>query len=1007
MSNPGNPPQTHSDINPRLHPQLDAQLNTRIRELGLELWRATQGEVPGVFNKDFWQGRILEWAMKDPGFRIDLFRLVDVMPTLKTRRQIIDHLREYLLVPGRELPLALSAALKAASAGPTGWLAVDLIRRNVSKMAENFIVGTDASKAIPVLHSLHKEGIGFTADLLGETALSPQEADAYYERYLSLIDTLSDETLRWKKDDVLQSGLHGPLPLANISLKLSALDSRLDPVDSSGGVARLKKKLLPLFHQAKKRSVFLNIDLEQWQLHGITYDFFEEILSDPELKSWPHLGIVVQAYLKNSRGDVERLLSLAKSRGAPITVRLVKGAYWDYEVSLSRQTGLPCPVFLRKAETDANYESLSRLLLENAAHLPPAFGSHNLRSLSHALASAEELHVPPQAFEIQMLFGMAEPERKVLRRRGHRLRVYAPVGELLPGMAYLVRRLLENTSNSGFLRLSYREGENMEKLLDPPRTESAESGANIGSSQISPPPFENCPFSDFTDQKVREAFAHAIDHVGKKLPFTVPVVVGGNEGVSGEAIHVKAPHDQKTTFSYMHMADAETVNRAVDIAYQAYPTWRDTPLATRCALLERLADILETRRIEFAARQTWEEAKPWREADGDVAEAIDFCRYYARQALLELGPQRQSHIFGEENLFFYQGRGPTAIIAPWNFPLAILTGMATAALVAGNPVLIKPAEQSSAVAYLFYQCLREAGAPPDIVHFLPGLGEEAGAALVEHPLVAQIAFTGSKAVGLTILEAAARVRPGQPQIKRVVCEMGGKNAIIIDDDADLDEAVTGVVHSAFGYAGQKCSACSRVLTVGPIHDDFVRRLVQRTSALRLAPATDPACDVPPVIDAEAYSRLQKIKASPGARVLYSGADLPGGHFVAPAIFAVDDARHPLMQEEFFGPILAVMAIPTFEEALQVAGSTPYALTGAVYSRSPAHLDSARNAFQVGNLYLNRPSTGALVGRQPFGGFHMSGLGTKAGGPGYLLQFAEPRAITENTMRRGFSPGVST
>ncbi len=998
---------TISQSNSRSNLGGDRILNARIRELGLELWKATQGEVPGIFNKDFWQGRILEWAMKDPGFRVDLFRLVDVMPALKTRRQVIDHLREYLLVPGRELPLALNAALKAASAGPTGWLAVDLIRRNISNMAENFIVGTDAAQAIPVLRSLHHEGIGFTADLLGEAALSPEEAEVYRQRYLHLIDALADETLRWKKDEVLQRGANGPLPLANISLKLSALDSQLDPVDAAGGVARLKEKLLPLFHRAKKEGVFLNIDLEQWQLHGITYDFFEEILSDPDLRTWPHLGIVVQAYLKDSQRDVERLLSLAKHRGAPITVRLVKGAYWDYEVSLSRQTGLPCPVFTNKSATDANYESLSRLLLQNAEHLPPAFGSHNLRSLSHALAQAEALQVPPQAFEIQMLFGMAEPERKVLRRRGYRMRVYAPVGELLPGMAYLVRRLLENTSNSGFLRLSYREGENMEKLLDAPRPQAAPLAHREPGRVSATAPYENCPFSDFTDQRVRQAFAAEIERTGKQIPFTVPVVVSGHADITHDFMDIAAPHDPRIIVSRMHKADAETVNRAVEIAYKAYPAWRDTSLTERAALLERLAEILTTRRVEFAALQTWEAAKPRREADGDVAEAIDFCCYYARQALTELGPQKQTHITGEENTFLYQGRGPTAVIAPWNFPLAILTGMTTAALVAGNPVLLKPAEQSSAMAWFLFQCLLDAGASPDVVHFLPGLGEEVGARLVEHPLIAQIAFTGSMAVGLKILEAAARVRPGQPQLKRVVCEMGGKNAIIIDDDADLDEAVTGVVHSAFGYAGQKCSACSRVLTVGAIHEDFIRRLVRRTAALRLAPAIDPACDVPPVIDAESFARLKAVKTNPGAKTLYSGADPQGGHFLAPAIYEVTDARHPLMQDELFGPILAVMPVSTFEEALQVASSVPYALTGAVYSRSPIHLDAAREKFQVGNLYLNRPSTGALVGRQPFGGFNMSGLGAKAGGPGYLLQFADPRAITENTMRRGFSPEVST
>ena len=275
----------------------------------------------------------------------------------------------------------------------------------------------------------------------------------------------------------------GPIPVANVSLKLSALEGRLDPVNAAGCVARLKEKVLPLFLLAKAGNVFLNVDLENWQLHGITYDLFEEILAHPELKSWPHVGIVVQAYLRSAPGDVERLLALARKRGAPITVRLVKGAYWDYEVAMSRQWGLPCPVLTSKAATDAQYEALSRRLLENHMHLAPAFGSHNLRSLVHALVAAGDLRVPPAAFEIQMLYGMAEPERKVLRARGHRLRVYSPVGALLPGMAYLVRRLLENTSNAGFLRQSHHEGEDIARLLAAPL---AAAGSAAGSAPERP-----------------------------------------------------------------------------------------------------------------------------------------------------------------------------------------------------------------------------------------------------------------------------------------------------------------------------------------------------------------------------------------------------------------------------------------------------------------------------------------------------------------------------------------
>jgi RHH-type proline utilization regulon transcriptional repressor/proline dehydrogenase/delta 1-pyrroline-5-carboxylate dehydrogenase len=334
--------------------------------------------------------------------------------------------------------------------------------------------------------------------------------------------------------------------------------------------------------------------------------------------------------------------------------------------------------------------------------------------------------------------------------------------------------------------------------------------------------------------------------------------------------------------------------------------------------------------------------------------------------------------------------------------------MSAAALVAGNTVIMKPAEQSSAVAYAVYERMIRAGFPPDVVQFLPGRGEEVGAYLVDHPAIALIAFTGSRNVGLKIIERAAITRLGQRQVKRVVCEMGGKNAIVVDADADLDEAVAGILHSAFGYAGQKCSACSRVIVVGSAYAPLVERLTAACADLAVASADDPGCQVPPVVDEDAYKRLMGVIQSPGenARPLFVGSVPTGGWFVPLALFEVSDLDGRLIQEELFGPVVALMKADSFDEALLFANSTAFALTGAVYSRLPSHLAAAREYFEVGNLYLNRGCTGAMVGRQAFGGFQMSGIGLKAGGPGYLRQFADPRLVTENLARRGFSPDVS-
>ena len=419
------------------------------------------------------------------------------------------------------------------------------------------------------------------------------------------------------------------------------------------------------------------------------------------------------------------------------------------------------------------------------------------------------------------------------------------------------------------------------------------------------------------------------------------------------------------------------------------------------------AAVLRRRRFELAAWQVYECAKNWREADADVAEAIDFCVYYAREWRRLLAPQRFD-LPGEENAYFYEPRGVTVVIAPWNFPLAILTGMAVAALVTGNPVLLKPAEQSSVIGAKLMEVFQEAKLPSGVIHFLPGVGEEIGPTLAEDPRVALIAFTGSRGVGMMLNRQAAELPPGQTHLKRLIAELGGKNAIIVDDDADLDEAVLGVVQSAFGYQGQKCSACSRVIVLDRIHATFVERLIEATKSLRVAPAEDPGCKIGPVIDAEARDRILAAieKGKQEAKLAYAG-DLgflvSEGTYVAPHIFVGVAPTATIAQEEIFGPVLAVLKARDLGDALDIANGTSYALTGGFFSRSPDNIQRVMREFRVGNLYINRKITGALVGRQPFGGFKLSGIGLKAGGPDYLLQFVWPRNITENTLRRGFAP----
>jgi RHH-type proline utilization regulon transcriptional repressor/proline dehydrogenase/delta 1-pyrroline-5-carboxylate dehydrogenase len=427
----------------------------------------------------------------------------------------------------------------------------------------------------------------------------------------------------------------------------------------------------------------------------------------------------------------------------------------------------------------------------------------------------------------------------------------------------------------------------------------------------------------------------------------------------------------------------------------------------RAAFLRRVAEQFRKRRFELSAWICLETGKPWRESDADVAEAIDFCMYYAHE-MQKLGTPQHHDVPGEDNRYFYEPRGVAVVIAPWNFPLAILTGMATAALVAGNTVILKPAEQSSVVGAKLMECLQAAGLPAGVANYLPGIGEEIGPTLINHPDVALIAFTGSVKVGLMINEQASRTPGGQNFVKKVIAEMGGKNAVIVDEDADLDEAVKGVVDSAFGYSGQKCSAGSRAIVLDGIYDQFLNRLVEATKSLNVCPADEAGCAVGPVIDADARDRILKAieTGKKEARLAHQtdiGALAEQGYFVGPTIFADVPETASLAQEEIFGPVLSVIRAKDLDDALRIANGVKYALTGGCYSRSPTNLEKVKRRFRVGNLYINRKCTGALVDRQPFGGFKLSGIGSKAGGPDYLLQFMLPRTVTENQMRRGFAP----
>lgn len=486
-----------------------------------------------------------------------------------------------------------------------------------------------------------------------------------------------------------------------------------------------------------------------------------------------------------------------------------------------------------------------------------------------------------------------------------------------------------------------------------------------------------------------------------------PAVIGGREKRGEDRIVSLNPARLAEVIGEVTAVSREDVEEALAAARNAQAAWSEKAPGERAALLFRAAQIARGRRTELLAWQVLETGKSWAEADADVAEAIDYLEYYGRE-MIRLGvPLKVGDAPGEDNRYFYKARGVALVIAPWNFPLAISTGMTAAALVAGNAVLYKPSSLSPVNGWQLFALLQEAGVPDGVLNFIPGRGEAVGGWLAEHPEIDLIAFTGSREVGLQLIERAGRRTPGARSVKRVIAEMGGKNAVIVDADADLDQSVAGVLQSSFGYQGQKCSACSRVIVLAGCYERFLERLTEAVRGIKVGPPEDPACFMGPLIEAKARARLERYTALAAAegRIAVRGDAPVDGCYVPPVVVTDLPSTSAVLREEIFGPLLAVIKAENMTEALAIANDSDYALTGGLYSRSPVKISETARKFSVGNLYINRPITGAVVGRQPFGGFRMSGVGSKAGGPDYLLQFLEPRVVTENTMRRGFAPDV--
>lgn len=1024
-----------------------ADLEQLTRKRGGEMFERIRGSQPWIIQKQWWQERLLEQCMADEWFKVQSFRFVDALPRLQEPDELARHLKEYFVLPGQAKrngrghrghgggANGRADALQELEAPQSPWLVrtisywlnfhrydsfwahlcAESARRSALIMAGSFIAGSNVEEAERAIRRMRNQQLAFTIDVLGEAALSRQEADEYHQTYLDLIRELPKHAAAWPKVPLVDEADGQAIPRVNVSVKLTSIHPGFDPIAPEAAKRRAKEVLRPLLRLGMENGAHIHIDMEHYAIKDLTLDLCEELFLEDEFRDYPHFGIVLQAYLRDGDRDAARTVEYCKQRGTPIWVRLVKGAYWDSETVWADQAHWPWPVWEQKWQSDACYERMTRVLLENHEHVSSAFASHNVRSLTHAIALRELLGVPGTAFELQMLYGMGDPIKRAAVEMGQRARIYTPYGPLLSGMAYFIRRLLENTANESFLRLAADTPEE-ELLRDPEetgrRTPPFERPPTFRFEFEEPlmDPFENTANTDFAKADNRARMVSGLAEVKAGLGREIPLVINGEAVTTGAWAERPNPSRPKEIVARVAQADEAAVQRAVQAATDAFAEWRHQPAAERAEYLFNLGRAIEQRRHVLAAMMTIECGKPWREADAEVSEAIDYCNYYGKEMLRLTEHVRHREMPGETNVYYYAPRGVTAVIAPWNFPLALSVNMIAAALVTGNTVVFKPASPACATGYEIMRLADEIELPPGVLNFLPGAGDVVGDALARHPGVATVAFTGSRDVGLRVHRLAAEAPTRRPGLKKVIAQLGAKNAIIVDSDADLDEAIKGVIQSAFGYAGQKCSAASRVIVVEPAHNRFMERLVETARSLAVGPAEEPATSIPALIDEAAaesvrkYIALGKQEATCALEADAQAATAEyGGYYVGPVIFDDVPPQARIAQEEIFGPVLCVLRAGDIEEAIEIFNASDYALAGGIYSRSPRNIARARASCECGNFYINRKITGSQVDLQPFGGIKLSGMGAVTGGPDYLIQYCEPRTITENTIRRGFAP----
>jgi RHH-type transcriptional regulator, proline utilization regulon repressor / proline dehydrogenase / delta 1-pyrroline-5-carboxylate dehydrogenase len=867
------------------------------------------------------------------------------------------------------------------------------VKRTIKWMSEEFVLGRTIDEALKRGRVFKKQGYTFSFDMLGEAAMTQRDAQRYFMTYAEAIEKLARHLD--PKHDIFQS--------PGISVKLSALYPRYEFAQQEHAIPALAERLKQLALRAKDLNIALTVDAEEADRLDMSLQIFKLVYADPEFKQWEGLGLAVQAYQKRAVAVCDWVVDLAKQYGRRIQVRLVKGAYWDTEIKLAQMANWhDYPVFTRKETTDVSYLVCAQKLLAAQPEIYPQFATHNAYTVAAILTSIEQNNYSNK-LEFQNLQGMGKSLHQQIIARKINCRIYAPVGSYKELLPYLVRRLLENGANTSFVNQIGNSDVSIDELTANPVTQLENFTNQRHDKIVLPSQIFNGRLNslgiNYTDLNMLAMLqAESQSFFGKKY---VAAPFNGQLDSDENVVTAYNPSDrldQVGSVLYSTMAD---VDHAFAVAEQAYADWSSQDVEQRALICETFADLLELNQLELICLLQREAGKVLADAIDEIREAVDFCRYYAIEARKCCSPHEFFAYTGESNIMTLVGRGVVVCVSPWNFPVAIFVGQIVAALVMGNCVIAKPAEQTSLVAAFVIDLLYQSGLSKSVLSLLPGLGEDVGAALVAHTQTAAIMFTGSTEVAKLIQSTCAQ-KDGP--ITPIIAETGGINTLIADSSALLEQLTADVIKSAFGSAGQRCSALRVLIVQEDIADAAIEMIAGAMALLHVDDSKYLSTDVGPVIDEQAKQALDAhigaLKHT--AKLIYATELKTGlnGSFVAPHLFEIDDLDS--LRAEIFGPVLQVYRFKrkNLSKVIQSINDWRYGLTFGVHSRIDSFVKEVTQKIQVGNVYVNRNTIGAVVGLQPFGGCRLSGTGPKAGGPHYLPRLAYEKVISTDTTAAG-------